>query len=150
MRSTRRRRELILSLISTGSFETQEELVDALLDKGVEASQASVSRDISLLGLVKVGGRYAPPPSIRPAENPLEGRIAASLISIEIVGDHLVVLKTPPGEASATALAVDRLDFAGIVGTIAGDDTIFTAVRDRAAGLEIARNLKAIMRSGGR
>ncbi|MCP4895845.1 MAG: arginine repressor [bacterium] len=149
MKSTRRRRELILALITTGSYETQEELVEALRAKGVDASQASISRDISLLGLVKVAGRYEPPPPMRPVENPLEERVAASLVGLEMAGENLLVLRTPPGEASATALAVDRLDLTGIVGTIAGDDTIFTAVRDRAAGMEVARSLKAIMRSGG-
>lgn len=146
MRSTRRRRELILNLIANGPYETQEELVEALKGRGVDASQASVSRDISLLGLVKVGGRYTSPPPDRPADNPLEERVAASLLGLDAAGENLLILRTPPGEASATALAVDRLDLPGIVGTVAGDDTIFAAVRNRAAGMEAARRLKELMR----
>jgi transcriptional regulator of arginine metabolism len=148
VKSTRRRRELILSLIATQAFETQHELVNALREQGVDASQASVSRDIIALGLVKVGRRYAPPPADRPSQNPLEERISNSLLGFEPAGENLLVLRTPPGEASATALAVDRLELPGLVGTVAGDDTIFAAVRNREAGQVVARRLRALMLGG--
>jgi len=141
----RRRRELILAIVAGERIETQEELVAALEARGVTVSQASVSRDVSALHLVKVDGRYAPPPTEVPVENPLEARIAAYLIGHEPAGDNLVVLKTPPGEAPGVALALDRLDLPGVVGTVAGDDTIFVAVRDLSMRRAVRHRLDGLM-----
>jgi len=150
MRSVRRRRELILKVIANGAVETQDELVAALRLDRIEASQASVSRDIAALGLVKVSGRYALPPPKRPARNPMEARISEFLLAVAKAGDNLLVLKTPPGEASGTALAIDHLAFPGVVGTVAGDDTIMVALEGRNARDVTARRLAALMgpRSG--
>jgi transcriptional regulator of arginine metabolism len=142
----RRRRELILAIVAGERVETQEELVAALEVRGVTASQASVSRDVTALRLVKVDGHYAPPPTDAPAENPLEARISAYLLGHAPAGDNLVVLKTPPGESPGVALALDRLDLPGVVGTVAGDDTIFVAVRDLSARRAVRRRLDALMR----
>jgi transcriptional regulator of arginine metabolism len=147
MSTARRRRELILEIVAGDRVETQEELVAALERRGVTASQASVSRDVSALRLVKIDGRYAPPPPQTPAANPLEARIAAYLLAHAPAGDHLLVLKTPPGEAPGVALALDRLELPGVVGTVAGDDTIFVAVRDAAAQRAVGRRLTAMLRS---
>lgn len=146
MRGVRRRRETILRLLGKQEIATQEELVEALAAAGVEASQASVSRDIGALGLIKAGGSYALPPPERPARNPLESRITEFLLAVTPAGEHLLVLKTPPGEASGLALAIDRLGLPGVVGTIAGDDTIFAAVEGRNARDVTARRLRALMR----
>jgi transcriptional regulator of arginine metabolism len=148
MKGTRRRQELILRLIDRGEISTQDELVEALHRAGVEASQASVSRDIATLGLIKLGGRYALPPPGTPAHNTREQRISEFLLSVTPAGDHLLVVKTLPGEASGTALAVDQLDYAGVVGTVAGDDTIFLALAGRSARDATARRLRALMRPG--
>jgi len=91
-------------------------------------------------------GRYGPPPAEAPVANPLEMRIAAYLLSHAPAGDHLIVLKTPPGEAPGVALALDRLDLPGVVGTVAGDDTIFVAVAGRPALRAVQRRLDALMR----
>jgi len=149
MKGTRQRQELILRLIDEGKIATQDELVAALHAAGVEASQASVSRDIATLGLVKAGKRYALPPPERPAHNTREQRISEFLLAVTPAGDHLLVLKTPPGEASGTALAIDQLGYAGVVGTVAGDDTIFVALSGRSARDATARRLRLLMRSGG-
>jgi transcriptional regulator of arginine metabolism len=69
-------------------------------------------------------------------------RIAQALIGVETAGDALVVLRTPPGEASPVGAALDRLSWAGVVGTLAGDDTIFVAVRDAAAQRAVLRELR--------
>ena len=150
MRSVRRRRELILKVIANGAVETQDELVAALRRQRVEASQASVSRDIAALGLVKAGGRYALPPPARPVRNPMEARSSEFLLSVSRAGDNLLVLKTPPGEASGTALAIDSLALPGVVGTVAGDDTILVALEGRNARDVTTRRLTALMgpRSG--
>jgi len=140
----RRRREALLALVTARRLETQDDLVAALAAHGIEASQASVSRDIAALGLVKVGGRWALPTSDAVPAEPLERRIAAYLLTVAPVGEHLLVLKTPAGEAPGVALAIDRLDLAGVVGTVAGDDTIFVAVADAAAGRRLRKRFEEL------
>jgi transcriptional regulator of arginine metabolism len=147
MKSVRRRRELILSLIATRPIATQEELVEALRGEGIGASQASVSRDIAALGVVKGGGRYVRPVG-QPPVNPFEQRIREFVLSVVAAGDHLLVLKTPPGEASGAALALDQLALPGIVGTVAGDDTIFVALAGRREGERAARRLRSMLPVG--
>ncbi len=88
----------------------------ALRDVGIEASQASVSRDIAALGLIKVGGRWAPPSVDGASRDPLEQRIAVYTLSVALAGDNLVVVRTPAGEAQGVALALDRLELGGVVG----------------------------------
>ena len=147
MSTAGRRRQAIVALVASRRVQTQEELVAALREQGVEASQASVSRDVAALGLVKAGGRWAAPPADSPATDPLEQRIASWLLSVAPAGDHLLVLKTPPGEAPGVGLALDRLDLNGVVGTVAGDDTIFVAVADAEAGRRVTRRLRTMMRA---
>lgn len=147
MTSTAQRREAILTLVASRRITTQAELADALREQGFDASQASVSRDIAALGLVKTGGRWALAPASSVTVDPVEERIAAWLLAVAPAGDHLLVLKTPPGEAPGVGLALDRLDLDGVVGTVAGDDTIFVAVAGAAAGRRVMRRLLAMMRS---
>lgn len=142
-----RRREAILTLVSSRRLATQDDLVAALGDVGIEASQASVSRDIAALGLVKVGGRWAPPSAEGVSRDPLEQRIAAFTLSVAPAGSNLLVLRTPPGEAQGVALALDRLDLPGVVGTVAGDDTIFVAVADAVAMRRIRQRLEHLLQS---
>jgi transcriptional regulator of arginine metabolism len=130
MTADRRKRHLkILELIATRAISTQEELAEALAAEGWEVTQSSVSRDISALGLVKVDGAYRRRSLGRTPADPDERRIADGVLSAEPAGDALVVVHTPPGEANRVAVALDRLAWPQVVGTIAGDDTIFLAVR---------------------
>jgi transcriptional regulator of arginine metabolism len=137
------RRRAILELIAELRIETQEQLVGALADAGIEASQASVSRDIAALELVKAGGRWTAPAAERSAVDPNVERIAGRLLSVAPAGDNLLVLKTPAGEAQGVALGIDGLAPDGVVGTVAGDDTIFVAVTGSTAGDALARQLSA-------
>jgi transcriptional regulator of arginine metabolism len=105
----RRRRRAILAAIEERSIATQEQLVAALAAAGFDVSQASVSRDIAALRLVKVDGRWSAPPREPASADPNESRIAGRLLSVAAAGDHLLVLKTPAGEAQGVALALDRL-----------------------------------------
>jgi len=124
----------ILELVARQSLRTQHELAAALAKAGWPATQSSVSRDIAALGLVKTGGRYRRPSGpARPKENPDAERIAEVVLTAESAGDALIVLKTPAGEANHVAVGLDRLAWPEVVGTIAGDDTIFVAVKDKAA-----------------
>jgi transcriptional regulator of arginine metabolism len=145
MSSLQRRRETILDLIAADRIGTQKQMVEALGARGIEASQASVSRDIAALRLIKVDGRWAAPPRELVVANPLEERIAGRLLSIGAAGDHLLVLKLPAGEAQGAALALDTLGPDGVVGTVAGDDTIFVAVVDADAGRAVTDWLRSLI-----
>lgn len=146
MTSDRRKRHLkILELISARRIGTQEELADGLSAEGWEVTQSSVSRDIRALGLVKAGGVYQRAPRAhQPRVDPDEQRIAEGLLTIDPAGDALVVIHTPAGEANRVAVALDRLAWPEFVGTIAGDDTIFVAVRNGRAQRGFIRRLKRL------
>ena len=119
------RQQKIIDLIGSEPITTQAELVDRLASLGHHATQASVSRDIDELGIVKVNGSYSMP-SPRAANG-----IAPQ--SLETAGDCLIVAKCTPGLASAIAVKIDAANISDIIGTIAGDDTIFIAVADQKA-----------------
>ena len=146
MTADRRKRHLkILELISTRPIRTQDDLADALAAEGWAVTQSSVSRDIASLRLAKVDGIYVrPAAAIQKVRDPDELRIAEGVLTMDLAGDAIVVLHTPPGEANRVGAALDRLSWSEIVGTIAGDDTIFLAVQDRKAQREIVRRLREI------
>jgi len=148
IKGDRRQRLLkILELISTHAIHTQEELAEALAREGWEVTQSAVSRDIGALHLVKVDGAYQRPVRAQRARHdPDEQRIAEGVLTVEPAGDALIVLHTPPGEANRVGAALDRLAWPDVLGNISGDDTIFVAVRDRAAQRRVARTLKDLAR----
>ena len=146
MTGDRRKRQLkILELISTRAIRTQEELAETLAAEGWPVTQSSVSRDIAALHLVKMAGAYQRPArAMASVENPDERRIADTVLTVETAGEALVVLHTPPGEANRVAVAIDRLAWPDVVGTLAGDDTIFLAVRNRAAQTAVVRQVRKL------
>ena len=146
MSGDRRKRLLkILELISSRPLRTQEELAEVLAAEGWKVTQSSVSRDIAALRLAKVDGAYQRPARLAAApEHPDERRLAEGVLTTEVAGDALVVLHTPTGEATRVALALDRLAWSDIIGTIAGDDTIFLAVKNLAAQQRVVRQLKKL------
>ncbi len=146
MSADRRKRHLkILELISTRPIRTQAELAEALAAEGWPVTQSSVSRDIAALHLVKVNGAYQRAARVaRAPEHPDERRIVEGVLSLETAGDALIVLHTPPGEANRVAVALDRLAWSDLLGTIAGDDTIFVAVKDAAAQRRLVRQLRRL------
>jgi transcriptional regulator of arginine metabolism len=141
----RRKRHLkILELISTRAIHTQEELAEALASEGWDVTQSSVSRDIAALRLVKSGGAYRRTASVVTRVDPDERRIAESVLTVDRAGEALVVLHTPPGEANRVAVAIDRLAWPDVVGTLAGDDTIFLAVKDAAAQRKVVGEIRKL------
>jgi transcriptional regulator of arginine metabolism len=145
MTADRRKRHLkILEIISTRVVRTQEELAEALTAQGWEVTQSSVSRDIAALRLIKVDGAYRKPPPRAPRVDPDERRVAEGILTTDVAGDALVVLHTPPGEANHVAVALDRLAWPDIIGTIAGDDTIFLAVKDSGAQRRVLREVRKL------
>ena len=148
MTADRRKRHLkILEVISTRVIHTQEDLAEALAAEGWEVTQSSISRDIAALRLVKVDGAYRRPPRASVVRDPDERRIAESVLTCEPAGEVLVVLHTPPGEANRVAVALDRLAWPDVVGTIAGDDTIFLAVKDAGGQRRVMREVRRLGRS---
>lgn len=117
------RQNAILNIIASASVGRQDELVGLLGEKGYSVTQASVSRDLDDLGIVKVNGFYAQP------ERQANG-LGLGLYSLETAGPSMVVAKCASGLASASAVRIDAAKLKEIVGTLAGDDTIFIAVKD--------------------
>lgn len=136
-----RRQSLILQLLDREPIRNQEQLRRGLRAQGVVATQATISRDIKELGLVKraADGAYqrATAPAAAAGSTALTRAIGDSVVEADRV-QQFVVLKTPPGQANVTAIAIDRAQLADVVGTIAGDDTILVILRDprRAAAFE--------------
>lgn len=135
----------VLEIVATRAIETQEELAEALAAEGFEVTQSSVSRDVAELGLVKLEGVYVRPPAGSPAgADPNERRLARGVLQVDVAGPNLVVLHTAPAEANAVAIALDRLAWSEIAGTIAGDDTVFVAVNGARAQKALLRALRTL------
>lgn len=129
------RQRKILELIEAYEIETQEELSEHLKRTGIDITQATISRDIKELRLVKVlskSGKYkyaVMDENIEGATERLIKIFKSSIIGFDIAG-YILVIKTLPGAAQVCASAIDTLKVEHVVGTIAGDDTIFIAVSD--------------------
>ena len=144
------RQSKILELIESNEVETQEELAEYLKQLNIDVTQATVSRDIRELRLVKVlsrSGKYKYAPINQNTEGTTSRLIKIfknSIVSVNIAG-HMLVVKTLPGAAQICASAVDSLGIEDIAGSIAGDDTIFVAISDIERVKEIASTLKSLL-----
>lgn len=147
------RQKKIIDIIKTRSIETQEQLAVELGTAGFAVTQATVSRDIKELGLIKVPGEgsasiYALPEktAVPAKERRLKRLVVDSVQKIEY-SENLVVLKTFPGEAQGVASALDNSDWPEVIGTVAGDDTIIMVVKPKSAVSAVLGRLKDL--SGG-
>ena len=135
------RHNKILELINKYPVTTQEELIDYLRADGYDVTQSTVSRDIKQLRLTKTllaDGKYryqASPSTDKGAKNSFGTIFSASVTSVDRA-INIVVVKTFAGLAQGACAALDMLSFENIVGTIAGDDTIFIVCRDEAAAIK--------------
>ena len=133
------RQRLILEIIRQQRIQTQEEMLEALAERGCRTTQATVSRDIKELRLIKElrpDGGYQYVESGRQTGSDLNDRLRKIFregVSGCDVAQNLIVLKTMPGMASAACLALDRMQIPDLVGTLAGDDTALLIMRDNAA-----------------
>ncbi len=132
------RQETILNLISARPISRQDELAKFLRKNGFSVTQASISRDLDELGIEKTNGVYTLPPE--PVDASIFGHIGA-----EPAGDNLIVVKCGAGLASAAAVRIDAAGLDGIAGTIAGDDTIFVAVKNAALQKELTEKLMFLL-----
>lgn len=141
----------ILEIIEDHEIETQEELAEFLKKNGFNVTQATVSRDIKELRLIKVltkNGRYKYA-AIQQQDNVISDRLIKIFKDSVLAIDHsgnIVVLKTLSGAANAAAEAIDVLDLKGITGTIAGDNTIFILISENVDKHEIIEEFKKLMR----
>lgn len=138
--SRARRHELLLRLIETRPLHTQEELAEALQAAGVPATQASLSRDLRALGVVKLGGRYRRGPE-SPASLGLADALRFFLREAVAVPPNLAVLRTSAGAASEVASLLDHAAWPEVVATLAGDDTVFVAVPGAAAAQRVVARI---------
>lgn len=151
--SKAQRQHRIARLLAEHPVASQGELVDLLANDGVVATQATVSRDLEDLGAIKVrvpGGdlMYAIPelPSEQVAPHEHLRRVLGEWV-VELASSHnLILLRSPPGSAHVVASALDRSGFEGVLGTVAGDDTILVVVAETHLGSEVAARLRELAR----
>lgn len=129
------RQSVILEILSERTIETQQDLMEALADRGVKTTQATLSRDIRDLGLIKTTGpdgksRYVKSAQheIKQDSSRLSTIVRESVLSFD-TAKNLFIIKTIPGLANAVGSAIDGMVHEGLVGTLAGDDTCFVAFK---------------------
>lgn len=141
----------IREIVSERAVETQEDLADALREAGFSVTQATISRDIKEMHLVKVptadgAYRYALP--TEPSNFNPETKLHRLLNDVFVAIDHaenLVVMRTLPGNAHAVAWLFDALDWSEMLGTVAGDDTILLIARSRDAAETVVERVKGLL-----
>jgi transcriptional regulator of arginine metabolism len=151
MSTKQQRQQIITRLIAQENVCSQPRLQEMLKDQGIEATQATISRDLEELGAVKIrvaGGdsiyaiaEYAP---ARVAPSDQLRRVMAEWVAEVTSSGNLVVVRTPPGCAHVVASALDRSALSGLLGTVAGDDTIFCVAAEDIGGAGLAEELRSL------
>ncbi|MGA8248626.1 MAG: arginine repressor [Nocardioides sp.] len=153
------RHQLVVEILATHEVRSQPELLELLAGRGTHVTQATLSRDLVELDAVRVrshsgalvyavpaegGDRRPTAPGETAASGHRLGRLLGELLVSADASANLVVLRTPPGAAQFLASALDKVEYADVLGTIAGDDTVLLIGRGADAGDEIARRLLAL------
>jgi transcriptional regulator of arginine metabolism len=146
------RQELLLQIVSEEIIETQEQLLEALEKRGVRSTQATISRDIKQLHLVKEPsgqGSYRYAVSAQKNHLNFADRLRTifrqSVLSVDYA-QNIVVLKTMPGLAQGAASALDGMENVGVVGSLAGDDTVLLVMRNEHGAAELCAEVKEQLR----
>lgn len=144
------RQNAILEIISEKDIETQNQLMQELAARGVKSTQATLSRDIKDMRLVKElgpSGNYRYVVAAKTETDDLDMRLKKilreSLVSYD-VAQNLLVIRTLPGLASAACSAFDSMEIENLVGTLAGDDTAFLAMRDKESAVKLYHEIETI------
>jgi transcriptional regulator of arginine metabolism len=149
------RQARIVTILASASVRSQSELAALLAAEGVEVTQATLSRDLEELGAVKLRGAEggvgvyivpedgSPVRGISGGTSRLSRLLSELLVSTDAIG-NLAVLRTPPGAADYLASAIDRAALLYVVGTVAGDDTVFVAAREPMTGAQLAAALEEL------
>lgn len=144
----KKRHQSLLKIITEQDIKTQEQLTDCLKSAGYEVTQATVSRDIKELGLVKApsasgGYKYAVTPTATPEDKEHLSIFSGSVISVENAL-HTIVVKTYSGMAQAVAASLDKMMHTEILGSVAGDDTVLLIAESEEAARVIAAKLQKL------
>ncbi|MCF8607586.1 arginine repressor [Gordonia sp. HY442] len=146
----------IIEILAADTVRSQSDLQQRLAEIGIEATQATLSRDLDELGAVKLraadggAGVYVVPEDGTPVRGVSGGTdrvsrlLADLLVSTDSSGD-IAVLRTPPGAAAYLASALDRARLPGVVGTIAGDDTVFVLARGPLSGADLSQQIESLV-----
>ena len=141
------RQKTILELLHRGPIESQEELQGVLAKRGFDVGQATLSRDMRELGLVKTydgyvagGGSSSPEPVL-----PSVSRLVREFVLEVRLAQNLLVLKTSVGSAQPVAAAMDAEDWPEVVGTLGGDDTILVISQDNKSAHQLARRIEGML-----
>ena len=141
------RQSVIMEIISERDIETQNQLMEALAERGVKSTQATLSRDIRDMRLVKeLGpkGNYRYVAAAKQEAPDLDQRLKKifkeSVVSYDLA-QNILVIKTLPGLANGACSALDGMDIDGLIGTLAGDDTAFLAMRDNATAMNLYKEI---------
>ena len=145
------RQHRIVRMLETSPVTSQGHLVELLAAEGIVATQATVSRDLDELGAIKVrvaGGEtvYAIPELPKDRVTPEEQlrRVLSDWVVEVAHSANLVVVRTPPGSAHVVGSAIDRAGMDGVLGTVAGDDTLLLVVSERIGGAKVARRMSSL------
>lgn len=144
------RRTQIVDLLRNEEVETQDDLRRKLARRGIHVTQATVSRDIEELGLVKTRTGYRLPEAVAEPMAPLQPTLAIVLkefLTEVRLASNLVILKTRPGNAHSVAVALDSEPWDEVVGTVAGDDTIFIATPSSRQAEAIRKKIRTLVAS---
>ncbi|MGR6836390.1 arginine repressor [Syntrophomonas erecta] len=145
-----RRHFMIMDIIANQRVATQEELCEALRTSGFDVTQATVSRDIKELHLIKVpddqGYHYALPDAttLSRSRERMKRVFRDNVMSMDF-SENLIVIKTLPGGAQAVASVIDTSEWLSILGTVAGDDTIFVAVKTKQAVQDVLEEFRELI-----
>lgn len=146
-----KRQQEILDIISLREVETQEQLLEHLKQRGIETTQATISRDIKQLHLVKeltAGGVYKYAASHRRAALNFAGRLQTifreGVISFD-TAQNIVVIKTLSGLGNGVAEAIDGMDIPNLVGSLAGDNTILLIMRDNDSAADVCEQIREFL-----
>lgn len=153
MATRTQRHERITRLIQEQTIYSQQELQELLAKSGIEVTQATLSRDLAALGVLKGAGGYVMPGGPNASAAAAPGESAEALLQRTLrremrgidVGGNLVVIRTAVGHANVLAVELDRARPTEVLGSIAGDDTIFLATRSGNAATRLAKRLQTLV-----
>jgi len=143
--------EAIEAILSGVLIRSQGDLARELRQRGFGVTQSSVSRDLREMGVAKVEGRYVLGRDLGKAPSALGGlhAVAGFVSGTDTAGPNLLVVRTTSGAAQTVALAIDAERWPEVVGTVAGDDTMFVAVRGRSQQARVEAKLRALIKEHG-
>ena len=136
------RRAQVRTLLTENAVFSQQELLALLAENGVESTQPVLSRDLRALGAVKHGGRYM---VFEPDRVTRLNALQPLLRGANAAGPNLVILTCEPGSASSIARALEEEELSGVLGTVAGDDTLFVAVEGARRGKAVVQRVQGLL-----